>query len=235
MKVLVIFITYEIQKKMITHIRHSKSYFESLKKKNEWESLDFALVYTKSSPFLDQVKQTLSLKYILNSNQRQLGKICEFITNKKDKLNYDWFIKTRPDIEHLQDIAFEELSNTCINSRVRTYVGPDSIPYGHSVGGKGIFKKYRYKARYSEKLEVLLPDDQFYIFSKNIVDRGIFKTLKSNTFGVKQDEKFHRSIWEKRGASFKIIGIKLRLYKKGNNGFAESGHINMNMSSENED
>ena len=109
MKVLVIFITYEIQNSMIRHIRHSKSYFESQKKKNGWESLDFALVYTKDSPFLNKVRKTLSLKYLLKSNQRQLGKICEFIT--KDKLNYDWFIKTRPDIEHLQDIEFEELSN----------------------------------------------------------------------------------------------------------------------------
>ena len=233
MKVLVIFITYEIQNSMIRHIRHSKSYFESQKKKNGWESLDFALVYTKDSPFLNKVRKTLSLKYLLKSNQRQLGKICEFIT--KDKLNYDWFIKTRPDIEHLQDIEFEELSNTCINSRVRTYVGPESVRYGHSVGGKGFFKKYRHKARYSEKLESLLPDDQFYIFSKNIVDRGIFKRLKSNTSGVKQDEKFHRSIWEKRGASFKIIGIKLRLYKKGNKAFAESGHLIIDKLLENKD
>lgn len=225
MKLLVILVTYEIESKMIKHINHCKNYFDSLKTKNAWESLDFALVYTKDTPFLKQVKKTLDLKYLMKSNQRQMGKICEFITLNRMKLNYDWFIKTRPDIEHLQDFTLDELSPDCINSRARTYKGPQSIKYGHSVGGKGIFEAHKHKASYSENLISLLPDDQFYIFSKTIVEDEIFNELKSKTKDLKQDEKFHRKIWEQRGAKFKIIGIKLRLYKK--NLYAESGHINM--------
>ena len=58
----------------------------------------------------------ISFKYKIINPKQQFSKICDFITQYKAELDYDWFIKIRPDIKLLEPINFEVLSDTAISS-----------------------------------------------------------------------------------------------------------------------
>jgi len=182
--------------------------------------IDFEYCGISSHDDFHIFEDIIQFKYKTINNQRQLSKICDFITCYKQHLDYDWYIKTRPDIKLLGNIPFDMLSNDAINARMRVYHGPKKIKYGNSVNGEGIYKVYNDSLYVdTEKCSVL--DDMFYIFHKNIIEKGAFETLPDDN--SRQDEWFHSSIFNNRNIKTNIIGIYLCNTKHG----VYSGDTNM--------
>ena len=161
----------------------------------------------------------IEFKYKIINTKPQLSKICDFITEYKSTLNYDWYIKTRPEIQILDGIQFGLLSKTAINSRARIYNGPSKIKYGMSVNGEG-FKKID-ACFFSEQEHSIVLDDMFYIFSHNIVEKNAFEKIQSVNV---ENEWIHARIFNSRNIPIKIVGINLNFLKYGN---CFSGNINM--------
>jgi hypothetical protein len=63
--------------------------------------------------------------------------LCDFIKENREQLNYDWYVKIRPEIMLMEQIPFNILMNNSINARARQYTGPKKIMNGMSVGGEG--------------------------------------------------------------------------------------------------
>jgi hypothetical protein len=129
----------------------------------------------------------LSFKYKYINTKKQLSKICDFITENKKHMNYDWYIKTRPDILILDYNIFDikKFNKDAINARAREYEGSYKGKYACSVGGNGDHKNV--KACFNNNKEKIVLDDQIYIFHKNIkvdtmyLSKGFSDTLKYST------------------------------------------------------
>ena len=171
-------------------------------------------------------EDTIQFKYKIISTKQQLSKICDFITEYKEALDHDWYIKIRPDIKILDNISFDLLSKDAINSRARIYWGPKRIKYGNSINGEGPWKNIN-DCEYKDIEEYVFPDDMLYIFHKNIIKTCAFDTLPIRPFSTLQEdgehERFHRNVFMSRGIKMNVIGINLCNTTHG----AYSGDINM--------
>lgn len=141
------------------------------------------------------ITHSLPVRYNIINNKMQLSKVCDFITNYKEQLNYDWYIKTRPEIILYEPIDFNQLCLTSINARARQYTGPRQVRYGIS------YPDYSYSD--SETRCVL--DDQIYIFSNHVIKQNAFNVLDIEN--KKQDEWFHSEVWSNRGITKNVITI----------------------------
>jgi len=162
----------------------------------------------------------IDFKYKMVNSKRQLSKICDFITEYKPQLNYDWYMKTRPDVRLLSNIMFQTLDKHAINARARIYNGPRTIRYGMSVNGEGPWKNSGdcYYSRYEHHI---ILDDQVYIFDNNVVKNNAFdKFLEPLDF---QGELQHAKLFNDRKIRFNVIGINLCFVKYN----AFSGDTNM--------
>jgi hypothetical protein len=175
-----------------------------------------------------------SFKYKYVSSKHQLSKICDFISVNKDSLDYDWYIKVRPDIRILSSINFDILSTTKINARARVYRGPRQIQYGCSVSKDGIWKDH-YECFYDPDEKELILDDIFYIFHRNVIDANGFEPIDYGIPGYNgwfhyidesfrsENEWFHTKAWKYSKIELNIIGINIELTKHG----VFSGHVNI--------
>ena len=181
----------------------------------------------------------IQFKYKIIDTAKQLSKICNFITDYKTELDYDWYMKIRPDIKLLDNINFDTgtgdgtgdgdgkvpiLSKNAINGRARIYNGPSKIKYGMSINGEDCF--------YSDHEHNILIDDQIYIFHNNVVQQNAFNKIDPNmsyenawnkTAPDLQSEPAHTEIFNNRNISLNIIGINCLMSKY----HVFSGHINM--------
>jgi len=107
----------------------------------------------------------LTFKYKVINPKRQLSKVCDFISAMD--LEYDWYMKIRPDIKLLEPIPFSMLSKEAINARARVYYGPRYIPYGMSVNGEGIWKDLG-DSHYDEVEHDIVLDDMLFLFHNNV-------------------------------------------------------------------
>lgn len=155
----------------------------------------------------------ISFKYKIINTKFQFSKLCDFITDYKLELQYDWYIKTRPEIKLLENINFDILSDTCINARSRVYNGPSRIKYGMSINGVGAWSKVG-DFQYKDTEENIILDDQFFIFHKNIIQNNafdkidiIYKTDIKKRYS--QNEWFHTKIFNDRKIPLNVIGIYL--------------------------
>jgi hypothetical protein len=58
----------------------------------------------------------ITFKYQVVNTKRQFSKLCDFITEYKQELDYDWYIKFRPDMKLLDPIDMDILKyNWSIN------------------------------------------------------------------------------------------------------------------------
>ena len=191
--------------------------------------------YIKSNDFNKTFKvesgifKTLSFKYTLINPKYQFSKICDFITDNKSQLDYDWFIKIRPDIKLLEPINFNILSNTKINARARVYIGPKKIKYGMSINGEGPWKSIG-DCSYNKYEDNIILDDHIFIFHNNVVKLGAFDKLfpeeeayRSLGTPGKEDEWTQSAVWKGRNIGMNVIGINLVLMKYN----AFSGDLNM--------
>lgn len=163
----------------------------------------------------------IPFKYKVINTKKQFSKICDFITDYKSELDYDWYIKIRPEVKLLENISFDNLSKNAINARARVYHGPLKIKYGMSVGGEGCWKKL-VECYYAETEHDVILDDMFFIFHKNLVQQNAFDKV-DNILSDTQNEWDFTLIFEKRKIALNVIGIHFYLTKHG----AFSGNINL--------
>jgi len=163
----------------------------------------------------------IQFKYKIINTKHQLSKICDFITDYKIELDYDWYIKTRPEIKLLEHINFDILSKNAINARARVYNGPSHIKYGMTVNGEGCWASVG-DCNYSDSEHSIILDDQLYIFHKNMVQLNAFDKIDENNT-ARQNEWMHTEIFNTRGIPLNVVGINACFTR--NNTF--SGHINI--------
>ena len=217
MKLLVIFVSNQF----------SPNYIQNIIKLNELlhnitNTIDYVGISSQND--FHHYEKIITFKYKIINQRKQFSKICDFIQEYKNDLgDYDWFIKFRPEIFLFENLPFQQLSQDSINARVRQYTGPKRIPYGCSVGGKGMFcneKPCKYDT-YEHNIEL---DDQLYIFHKNIIDKGGFDLIhKVEHDKNNQHEDFHSLFWISKGIHLNAIGINMVLLKN----YTWSGNINI--------
>ena len=164
----------------------------------------------------------IQFKYKIINTKSQFDKICDFITENKSQLDYDWYMKFRPEVKLLDNIAFDILSENAINARARVYNGPKIIKYGMSVNGEGRWKNIG-DCHYADIENNIILCDMIYIFHKNIVEKNAFEKLPISISSERQNEWLHTSVFNNRKIQLNVIGINLCFTKY--NTF--SGDINM--------
>jgi hypothetical protein len=160
---------------------------------------------------------------IINTKQ-QFSKICDFITAHKSELDYDWYMKIRPDIKLLEQIPFSILSDNAINARARVYFGPKKIKHGMSINGEGYWKHVG-DCAYGNIEHYVVLDDMLFIFHKNVLQMGAFEKIEpfSGWWGARELEWTQAKIFKERNISLNVIGLHLECTKH----HTFSGHVNM--------
>jgi len=221
MKLLVIICSSDLEKKWCDNIKILNDYIKLL-------NMDVDYCGISSQDDFNNYEGIISFKYKIINAKRQFSKICDFISDYKPVLEYDWYIKIRPDVLLLENINFNILSENAINARARVYYGPSKIKYGMSVNGEGIWKNIG-NCYYDDIEHDVVLDDQIFIFHKNMIILNAFdkiehKITSNNYWDQFEYEFFMSSIFKSREISFNVIGINLILLKY--NTF--SGNLNMN-------
>jgi hypothetical protein len=213
-----------------------KPQVESLKKYMEHLSktymVDIAGISSKDD--FSNYSDLLDFKYKYINPKLQMAKMCDFITENKDTLNYDWFLRTRPEEEMLDfdTINFESLPKDAVSARAREYAGPFTGKYSCSVGGEGSFKNIK-ACFYKTELEKLVLDSNDYVFHKTVVEKGGFakitqeeKEWEKSTGMNNENEWFFDHIMVSRNIKKNITGINLKFTRKSRNQVWYSGDIN---------
>jgi hypothetical protein len=222
MKILVIIISNEfnpVYKNNITIL------YDFIKNTQENCLIDFCAISTSND--FDCYDDTIHFKYKVINEKRQLNKLCDFITDNKDSLNYDWYIKTRPDLKLFEPINFNFLSKFSINARARKYIGPKKIKNGITVGGNGVWS-YIKDCELSDTEEQVVLDDCLYIFDHGVIELGGFNKIVSkfeiyDTFDECGEPEWKYSrLWQSRNINLNVIGINLLNEKH----YAFSGDLN---------
>jgi hypothetical protein len=197
MKILVIIAGHEMNREYVGNIELLNNFL----KQDQDNTVDYCGI-SNTDDFINY-EDIIEFKYKVINQKRQLSKVCDFISDTYDKLDYDWYIKVRPDFKFLEPINFNSMKNNAINARVRDYIGPKRIKYGMSVNGEGIHRNVG-ACVYSEVESRVILDDCIYIFDNNVVRRGAFNRIDTDNL---ENEWFHTSLWSSRGIELNIVGI----------------------------
>jgi hypothetical protein len=162
----------------------------------------------------------VTFKYKYVNSKQQFSKVCDFLSINPS-LDYDWYIKLRPDLRLLDTIDFNKLSECGINARARVYTGPKQIKYGCSVNGEGRWKSIG-DCFYDPVEKQVILDDMFYIFHKKVIEKGAFEPVINDE---RENEWLHSRVWKSRNIEMNVIGFFMENVKY--NTF--SGDLNMNM------
>jgi hypothetical protein len=213
MKLLVIISSHDLNKRHSNNIEILNSYLGGL------PDTEVSYCGISNQDDFHNYEDIISFKYKVINCQRQLSKLCDFITDNKSTLNYDWFIKIRPDAKLLQPINFELFSDNAINARARVYRGPKQIKYGLSTG-VGCWETIKDCSIQPHETEVIL-DEGLIIFHNNIIQLNAFGKIPNNL--IVENEWIHSMCWKSRNIKLNVIGINLVLtdYNAG------SGDVNM--------
>lgn len=146
--------------------------------------------------------------YNFKHSGHQLSKVC-YIVNHLEK-DYDYYIKIRPEITLFTTIDKKflmNLSKNQINSRCRSYEGPSiNLKHGFSCQKSCVRSS---DLIYNKTNTIICPDDQLYIFHKNIIDA--FDIITENTYlDYCQNIKKEKNIGWINGCWMKIIGKKIK-------------------------
>jgi GR25 family glycosyltransferase involved in LPS biosynthesis len=226
--VLIILSTNEMYPEFKPQVETLKKYIEHLSKTY---TVDIAGISSKDD--FSNYSGILDFKYKYINSKLQVAKICDFITENKDTLNYDWFLRTRPEEELLDfdTIDFKNLPKDAVSARAREYAGPFTGKYSCSVGGEGSFKDTK-ACLYKPTLEKIILNSDIYVFHKTAIDKGGFSKLtkEEENWGT-QNDKVSQSEWffshtmTSRGIKLNIIGINTKFTRKSRNQFMYSGNI----------
>ena len=222
MKILIIIVSNEFNPIYKNNIKFLYNFIEQTQKEC---LIDFCGI--SSTNDFDSYEDIINFKYKIINPKQQLNKVCDFITDNKSSLNYDWYIKTRPDLKLLEPINFDLLNKFAINARARLYIGPKKIINGMTVRGKG--KWYNVNdCKFSINEEKIVLEDTFWIFSHNIIELNGFDKINSKfeiyeTFDeFNEPEWKYSKLWQSRNIDLNIIGINI-LNEKHN---SFSGNLN---------
>jgi len=226
MKILVIICGHELSSEYIPNIEILHQYISKDNREVEYCGI------SNNNDFINY-EHIISFQYKIINESRQFMKVCDFITNYKHELSYDWYIKFRPDIRLLEPILFTPLSDTAMNARARVYDGPKRIKYGMSINGEGIWKNVGC-CSYNDVESNIVLDDHIYIFHHNVIKMGGFDRFthsgteheelhrfawdcrkRSDPFiyNSLEDEWLHTAAWKSRNIELNIIGLYLELTK----------------------
>jgi hypothetical protein len=187
--------------------------------KNDNNSIDYAGI--SSYDDFQKYESIIPFKYKVVDNNLQLTKVCNFINNNKETLDYDWYIKYRPELKLLHKINFQELCSNSINCRAWSYKGPKKILFGTSTD-------YTYSSISEEEGEIVV-DDQLYIFNNNIIEMDSFNkdkfidTIKYRDNLKTENESTHTLFWKSKNVKINIISLDM-IFTRTN---YRSGHINI--------
>ena len=199
MKILVIICAHDICPDFSSNLTILNDYLKTIKNCTQID-------YCGICNHFDNYNDVVSLKYKIINHKKQFCKICDFISENRTQLNYDWFIKIRPDTKLLQPINFlDVVSDKAINARARVYYGPKRIKYGMSINGEGRWKNVGDCFFDADEKDVIL-DDAMFIFHRNVVDLGAFDKVEPV---IHEDEWRHTSVWKERNINLNVIGINL--------------------------
>ena len=209
MKILVLITTRENLIEFKSNINILKQYMNDLGE-------DYIVDYAGISCIDDfsNYEDILFFKYKVIDKSQQLSKIYNFISKNKEELDYDWYIKFRPEIKLLENINFNNLCDRSINARVRFYTGPIRLKNATCFGGvectqcimrKKKNKKYIKIGEYNEKETKIMLDDIIYIFNKNIIEMGCFIDKPNNK--KRQCEAYHDIYWRQHNMNLNIMSL----------------------------
>ena len=225
--ILIILSTKEMYPKCKSQIKTLKRYIDHLSKSYK---VDIAGISSKDD--FDNYSDIINFRYKYINSKMQISKICDLISKYGHKLNYDWFVRTRPEIELLDfdEINFHKLPKDAVSGRARVYRGPHTRKHSCSVGGVGDHSEY-VNCKYRNKEEEVTIDSNFYVFHKNVVDKGGFSKI-SGAQGVedghpgrdREDEWYLSSIMLSRGIKLNIIGINMKMMRPDKSEIMYSGN-----------
>ena len=161
----------------------------------------------------------IKFKYKIVNTKKQFSKICDFLTDYKTELDYDWYMKIRPDLKLLEKFNFDILSTNAVNARARVYYGPKKIKNGMSVNGAGQWRHIG-DCRYSNHEHSIILDDMLFIFHKNILQMGAFDKVNLSTY---ENEWIQSGVFNERKIPQNVIGI----YFENTKHRVFSGDVNM--------
>ena len=168
--ILIILSTNEMYPEFKPQTATLRKYIEHLSKTY---TVDLAGISSKDD--FSNYADTLDFKYKYINTKPQLSKICDFISENRSTLNYDWYFRTRPEEELLDfdSINFNNLPTDAISARAREYVGPYREKFSCSVGGEGTLKNIK-ACVYKAVLEKLVLDSNDYVFHRTVIENGGF-------------------------------------------------------------
>ncbi len=213
MRILVLLVSHEMNINYIENIKILNDFLTQL------PNSEISYCGISNQNDFSNYESLITFKYKVVNPKLQFSKVCDFISDHKYELDYDWYIKIRPDIKLLEPINFETLSDVAINARARVYVGPKKIKYGLSVEGEGGYKHIKGHIYNMTEREIIL-DDQIFIFHSNLIYVGAFNKIGMYS---KEDELVQTNIWKMRNMTLNVIGLNVILTKYG----IYSGDINM--------
>ena len=213
MKILVIIISHDFSKRWCKNIAVLHKFMQQIT-----PNVYYAGICSSNYDEFHNYEDIISFQYKIINPKRQFSKICDFITEYKNELDYDWYIKIRPEVFLFENIPFHQLSVNAINARARNYCGPRQILYGSSIGGIG--SQINHYCRYDTYEHDIQLDDQLFIFHKNVINQNAFDTCISND-EEPENETMQSTIWKSRNIGFHVIGINMVMQKYN----YYSGHI----------
>lgn len=167
---------------------------------------DYAVI--SSSDDFANFEGTIPLKYKEVNTKRQVAKIFDFISKYKDQLNYDWYIRVRPDLKLLEPVPLHKCDPSMINARARVYNGPRNIPHGLSSGGPGEWS-WAKDYKYMDKEQDIILDNMIFMFGKKAIDAGGFSEVTDPP--TYRDEWTLSNIWKEKNIPFNVVGINLEI------------------------
>lgn len=222
MKLLIIIISEKMDNIFIPHIENLKKYMDKLEQNGS--IIDYAGISSYND--FSNYESIVKFNYKQINIKKQLSKLCDFINTNPD-LQYDWYVKIRPEVYLLDELPFHTLSKFSINSRARNYEGSKNIIYGLSVGGKGVWNYITDAVVYNPTKEtVVAMDDQIFIFHHNIIKSNGFIS-KLNGYEL-QNETTHTDLFNYNKIPLNVIGINLK-FDRLNGLFCFSGNIVSNL------
>lgn len=157
-------------------------------------------------------------KKSLACENMQLMKMCRAIKEWRERnpgLRYDWYIKSRPDIQLHSPLNILAFIPGCINARARCYKGPCWLRKAASVGGDDKWGPYRDEFLIpSPKEEGVVMDDQIYSFDSQVAESRVFDDTTMPPSPL-QHEWYHTMVWMARGAKFAVMSVDCTLLKHG--------------------
>lgn len=212
MRILIILAGHSMSSVFLNKIKKLAEYIQLLRQMCE---IDIACISSYND--FGEFDNILNFKYKIVNPKKQLSKVCDFLSNIPNE--YDWYIKTRPDIEFIDCINFSKLKPGHINARVRVYKGPKKLKNGASVGA-GSYAAYKDSISLGF-IERMILDDQVYMFDSSL--KHLFSPFEYKA-DLYENEWFHDRYW--RSKSIPLNMIPLNVVFSNSRIYVPSGNVN---------